>query len=1086
MFHKIFRFELRSRFSQWMTLLFALMLIFQGIWYTKGYYDYYGGDGMYLNAAGVMYQNLAGCGLLMVIIVAVITGPTLYKDIQFKSAQWVYALPVNEKQFFLSRFLSAFLINVIIASAYMIGMVIVPYSGIGEANLFGPTPYVQMLYGFFLLTVPNLFLLTSLAFCALAIFRQAAAGYLAIFLTVIAFLLLQSAAEAVGYSPLFTIGEPFGFVAVNQQVDMMTIAERNSGFFHLSGDLLANRLLWVGISSLMIIIAYNRFSFKYFLQAGNQKKKRQRSLKVKPSATLREKTILTVPTLSFGTGDFLRKLWSLSRLEFKNVVRPFSFRIIAGILVLMVILQNLLWNASYYIGPQVPLTSGMTQFRLNTGVFIVILLMIWAGELFFKDRTANMWQIADALPVPVWVSQLSRLFAMFGVALVLSLILMLCGIFSQILRGGGAEIDMGLFLNDLLGYNWGWANYCLYIMLAFFLAGLTGKRYLTHVLGAGYFFFLIVVFEFGIWEELRSGYGFTPGFEDYSEINGYGMWTEASFYYFLMWLMLGIMMVLLGILFWDRGLAKSMLTKLRFYSRQLNLTGKLAIPVFLSLFVLLQSFIFQEVNQEDNFEASAISEAIAARYETKYGFLETKNQPYYQSLDMELDLYPNDRKATYSIQANLANINTQAIDSLYLNLPEKTTLHVLHIQGTSLKPLKVDQEHDVYTFLLPRSLDSGQVARVDMQMEKDFEGFTQGDPQASLVYKGSFASVDDYLPRIGYDRNQLLTSNRTRAANGLPKIQSILPPIAQQHLPPENIYRSDAQMIQGTLTISTSSDQLPIGPGRIEESWKEQGRQYTRFEVDKRGPLNWYMGSAPYAMAEGQNASIYYHPGHDYNLDIYEETLMQSMGFVADHLGTYPLSQVRLYEVPRYHEEIHHFASGIAISEREGWVADTSGLKERAYLRHTVATGVVSHWIQSHLNIVRVQGAEMLRVALPEALAMAYIEQALGAEAVDILLAQKIKIYNKEHLSDPNGEPALLYADGKDYLEANKGTIVLYQWGQEIGWESFCLAIKALVQEEGSHTFSQLYENLLRRTSSEERRIYWQEQVEGLEDEWKK
>ena len=421
---------------------------------------------------------------------------------------------------------------------------------------------------------------------------------------------------------------------------------------------------------------------------------------------------------------------------------------------------------------------------------------------------------------------------------------------------------------------------------------------------------------------------------------------------------------------------------------------------------MLQSFIFQEVNQEDNFEASTISEAVAARYETKYGFLETKNQPYYQSLDMELDLYPNDRKATYSIQANLANISTQAIDSLYLNLPEKTILHTLHIQGTSLKPLKVDKEHDVYTFLLPRSLDSGQVARVDMQMEKDFEGFTQGDPQASLVYKGSFASVDDYLPKIGYDRNQLLTSNRTRAANGLPKIQSILPPIAQQHLPPENIYRSDAQMIQGTLTISTSSDQLPIGPGRIEESWKEQGRQYTRFEVDKRGPLNWYMGSAPYAMAEGQNASIYYHPGHDYNLDIYEEALMQSMRFVEDHLGTYPHSQVRLYEVPRYHEEIHHFASGIAISEREGWVADTSGLKERAYLRYTVATGVVSHWIQSHLNIACVQGAEMLRVALPEALAMAYIEQALGAEAVDILLAQKIKIYNKEHLSAPNGEPA--------------------------------------------------------------------------------
>ena len=77
---------------------------------------------MMINAAGVFYQNLAGGGILMMIIVAIITGPMLYKDIQYKSANWLYTLPVDDKRFFLGRFFSAFLINVAIASFYMLGL----------------------------------------------------------------------------------------------------------------------------------------------------------------------------------------------------------------------------------------------------------------------------------------------------------------------------------------------------------------------------------------------------------------------------------------------------------------------------------------------------------------------------------------------------------------------------------------------------------------------------------------------------------------------------------------------------------------------------------------------------------------------------------------------------------------------------------------------------------------------------------------------------------------------------------------------------------------------------------------------------
>ncbi|MEM6633753.1 MAG: ABC transporter permease [Bacteroidota bacterium] len=1084
MFQKIFRFEFKSRFTQGMTLLFILMMLFQGIWYTKGFYDFYGGDGMLMNAAGVFYQNLAGCGLLLVIVVAIITGPMLYKDIQYKSAGWVYSLPINDKKFFFGRFLTAFIINVVIAAFYVIGMFLVPYSGIGEAVLFGPTPFGQIIHGFFILTIPNLFLLTSICFAALAIFKKPSAGYLAVFLTVISFLLMQSAAEASGFSPVNLVGDAFGYVAVSQQVTMMSIPERNSGYLDLSGYLLINRLLWFSVSLIMLGIAYAQFEFKTFLNAGKKRTKMQEVVTDVAPSSLQlgvQEALPNSHSRSFDISAFLRKLGNLSLLEFKNVVRPVNFRIIAGILVLMAVLQNLIWNANYYIGPQVPTTSAMTNFRITNGVFLILLLMIWSGELFFKDKIVNIWQITDALPVPVWVIQLSKLIAMLGVAFLLNLIFMFSGIASQLIKGGASTLDMGLFLNDYLGYNWGWVNHSFYIVLTFFLAGLTGKRFLTHILGAGYFFFLLVCFEFGLMEELRFGFGITPGFEDYSEINGYGMWTGASFWYFLMWLSLGIAMVLMGILFWDRGLTQSVLKKLRLQSRQLNLGGKLAIPVFLIAFFLLQSFVYRQVNGEDNFELDAVSEAMAAEYERAYTYLTDLHHPKYSQVDMAIEFYPDERRATYSTNVEVTLDTRSQLDTLYLSLPEHTKIQQIIYKSQPIASMVLDTIHDVAKIPFSFPLDSTITLRIDM--EKTFKGFSQGDPQAALVYRGSFASIDSYLPVIGFDRGKMLEENRSRAEHELSRLTSLLPSVEDQEALQEDAYRSDALLLKGSLKIGTSLDQTPIGTGNQLKSWEENNRRYTSFEIPKPLSLNWYVGTGLYTASENPPFStLYFDSQHPYNVALYHRILSLGRGFLEQSLGDFPHEQVRLYEIPRYQEAVYAFPNGIAISEKEGWIADTTGLKERAYLHHTIATSLAQQWVQSKLQIAHVQGADMLRIALPEALALQFVQKQLGDEAVELLREQKMKIYNKDRFNDPNGEPPLLFADGKDYLEANLGSLQLYDWSAELGFSTFNEKVRALQTESTAHTFISFYEQLLIETAPKEQQKDWRKRFEEVQD----
>ena len=224
----------------------------------------------------------------------------------------------------------------------------------------------------------------------------------------------------------------------------------------------------------------------------------------------------------------------------------------------MVFMQNVLFNSNYYISAEVPLTSNMTFFRLPWGVFIVMLLMIWSGELFFKERTVKVWQITDALPVPVWVTQLSKFMASCGLAFVLCMSFVAIGLVSQTLLGGASLIDLKQYAIDVFGYRWGFVNFVFEIALVFFIAGLTGNRFLTHILSVGIFLFLVISFDMGLMEQIRYGFAMTPGVEDFSEMSDYGILKPSANWFALLWGVLSVAFVMLGNLILEAWFTKQM------------------------------------------------------------------------------------------------------------------------------------------------------------------------------------------------------------------------------------------------------------------------------------------------------------------------------------------------------------------------------------------------------------------------------------------------------------------------------------------------------------------------------------------------
>lgn len=1064
--------ELKQRVFSWVTLIFFLMLAFQMIWYTVGSFKYFTNEGVLMNASSILYRNYAGMGMLMIIIIAITTGGVLYKEIQYKSAQWTYALPFNDKHFFIGRFLAAFLYLVILSTGMIVGHLLVPYSGIGEASRFGPVQWGPLFHGWIMFTIPNLFFYVSIVFFSIVFTKRIATSYLAVFLVVIIFLIAQTSYETGGGDHLlsYILADSGGYVAAQHYTELLTPIQKNTAYFELSGYVLQNRLFWLGLALLLTVITYFKFSFKYFIQAGVNKSKKIKETKNTP---------FTVPSIKlpkvvkqFKITDFIKKLGSLSKLEFLNIVRPVSFKIILGIILLMVFMQNITWNATYYIGNELPISSNMTYFRMQWGVFVNMLIMVWAGELFFKDKTVNIWQITDSLPVPVWVVQLSRLVAIIGLSLVLSISFIFISIFTQILLGGASYIELGRFVEDLLLYRWAFLNYTLWASLVFFVGSLTSRRILTHILCVGLFIFLIISYEFDIIEDLRVGFGFVPGVEDYSEMSGYGIFQTSANWFFLYWLVLTIALVMLGIWLWKRGSDKKWKNRLSYNNMQLGHISKVVMIAFFGLFFFLLTFLNRNIYDIGNFTPEAEEEYLDAAYEKQYKYLETKPQPKYKTLDVRLDFFPSERRVDFS--ADIILENQKGVDTLFFNTKDFVQINTVQLNEQELRVVKKDEEQNITAYLVPHKIQKDSLLQLTLQGNKQYIGLVQSDFQADITTNGCYGSIQDFLPVFGYDSDKELLENRTRVEQGLHRLDSRMAKIDDSFALTQNVFSTDADLVNGKITISTEAGQIPFTAGGLQKIETIDGRTIAHYTIDSPQVFNWHVGSANYKITKDSankvSYAILHKPSHAFNIEMYKEAITKGVNFMETRFGLKAVeNKLQLVEIHHWQDAKYTFANTIALSEKEGWVANTEGLQEQAYIYQTIGSGLASLWVQKNVAIANVQGADMIVEALPEAMGLQFVKENLGEKAVQLLIKKKQDKYAKDKNNEPNTEQPLVYADGIDYLEPNKGAINLYKLIELIDEESFIETLKAFTKKEKPMVFNNFYYELLKKVPQNEK-----------------
>ncbi|MDG5491382.1 M1 family aminopeptidase [Psychroserpens sp. SPM9] len=969
-----------------------------------------------------------------------IIGVSVYRDYKSDMHTILYSYPFTKANYLLAKFFSSILIVTCIVLTIGIGMFIgyrLPGTNPDIVTSFSFTAYFN---AYWLFILPNILLFGAIVFAVVTFTRNIAAGFITIILLLFVQGLTESFLSDPEYRYVSALVDPYGGAALQYYTRYWTVAEQNELHIPIKEVILYNRLIWLGVASLVFGLVYKFFTFSQNAISFSlfKKVKGERSTKRNFGGITR----VNLPKVNFDYSllQNLKTTWKISNVEFKYIVKswPFISIVLVGLIIVLIALADF---ANPFGTPTYPRTWRMLRSGSAFTLAINICTFLYAGMLVNRSKIARMNGLEDVTPVPSWSLFLSKFIAIIKMQLLLLSVIMVAGILFQLYKGY-YDIELGLYMKELFGLRL--LNYMVWAFLALMVQTLIRNPYLglfvLIVISAGIPFLTLA----GVENDLLK-YNEGPGF-GYNDMNGYGDSLGRYLLYKTYWILGGLILLVIAGLFWVRGLPHS------FKERLFIAKSRFKLPVALTFLVLLIGFfslgfsIFQETNIENESYSSKEIEKLRVDWEKTYKKYENAEQPRVVSVTTNLDIFPNKRDFKASGEYILVNKTDQVIDSIFLNHNDYPSTFEFD------RPNQLVVEDTLYDFdiyELRRPMTPGDTMRLHFTVKnKPNTIITRHSP---IIKNGTFVNNFQLFPSLGYSSNRELTDDKTRQKYDLPPNK--LKPHPSDSSALGNTYISkDSDWIDFEATVSTSEDQIAIAPGYLQKEWVEDGRRYFHYKMDSK-ILNFYaFNSARYKVKRDTwkdvNLEIYYHEGHEYNLDRMMAGMKASLAYNSENFSPYQHKQLRIVEFPSG-SFAQSFPNTIPFAGDAGFIADVDDSEEGGVdYTYAITVHEVAHQWWAHQVIgADVLGSTMLSESLSEYVALKVLEKEIGKPQMRKFLKKALDDYLTARTFEAKREKPLMYNDGQGYIRYQKGSLVFYALSDYIGEDVLNNALKSYVEK---------------------------------------
>lgn len=947
---------------------------------------------------------------------------------------------IGKLDYLFGRFLGAFAVVALCLTLVTPGIWIGSLVAGAGADGIGPNRIGDHLYAYFLIALPNVLVTAAIFFALATVSRSMMGTYLGLVVFLGAYFSLMSALHSKPeIVQSFALLEPFAGRAFEDATRYWTTPERNAMLPPFAGALLYNRLLWIGISLLFLALAY--FGFSFTEKGASRRRRRNERIEALAEAgdAATSPSPRPLPAPQHGRGAAWALLKVRTRFEVKQVLKSPAFIILmayATFLTLFVLITQRDPDGR----PSHPLTVELIP-ELQEIFFILplVIVIIYAGELVWRERDRRMHEIVDAAPHPNWAYVVPKTAAIALVLFSMFTVSAAAAVATQ-LALGHTRVELGTYLLwFVLPMTW---DAMLAAALAVFVQALSPHKFI----GWGIMVLYVAAkFTGTVPDHNLLDYAGLPPLS-YSDMDGVSSFWEGPWVFRLYWGAVALLLLLAAHLLWRRGTETRLRPRLRLAARRLAGPPRIVAAGALLTFAATGAWAFYNTNVLNRYETAEETEAYWAGYEKRYMGYGALPQPSVSHVKLDVALYPGERRATVNGAYVLRNLDDRPIGDVHVELRDRD-LKLLSVAVAGGRLVHEDRRYGYRIYRLDRPMQPGETRVMRFAAQRWHRGFPNGAPNTRIVDNGTFLSNDELLPAIGMDGEPKLLSPAARREHGLPPLKG-LPRL--EDLAATRTASNQRSWTTADITLSTAADQTPVAPGRKVSDRIEGRRRVARFVSDVPIRSAFAVQSARYAERHrrfrGIDLAVYHHPGHAWNVDRMLDTMQASLAYYQDAFGPYQFDQARVIEFPSYsYNYAQAFANTIPNAETLGFLADLRSPDALDYVAGLMAHELAHQYWAHQLTPANMEGGALLTETLAQYSAMMVMRKVNGADQIRRQLRSQLYSYLSGRAWEKLEEVPLVRVGHQRYLMYNKGALAMYLVQERLGEAAVNRALRRLL-----------------------------------------
>ncbi len=1039
MFLHIAWFEIRYWLRSWMLWIFTLIVAAMIFGAASSDHIVVGGalSNTYRNAPYVIENYYSIIGLFTLLMVTAFVNSAAARDFSHNTYQLIFTTPLRRRDFLLGRFFGATLVSVIPMLGVSIGILLAKYMPWVEPDRWERILWSAHLKGILVFAVPNAFFMAAILFTIAVLARNEIVSFIGALLLLTGYGVSAALLTDMERERVAALLDPFAVRTFDLATKYWTVAEKNSNSLGLSGLMLWNRLLWIGVGVLFLVFACYRFRFA---ERRQKTQKKQEVPQTTPAAAV-------LPVVTSGASSW-EIYFSSVKIHLKGIFRGTVFIVVLLAGLLNCVPSMAISAREGYGNSTLPVTYWLLEMIAGSlYLFLIGLITYYAGVLVWKDRDAHMDEIADSLPAPEWISYAARFTALAAMVMLVQFLALVSALIVQT-SYGYHRYQLGLYLNQLFMRDL--ALFFFLGVLAFFIHALSSNKYVGYFV---YIAFLIV--NLFVWKPLNVAsnlvqFGSTPDVP-YSDMFGDAPYITAWRWFAVYWILFCGLLAIATVMFWPRGKQGRSAERWRIARLRFSSPWPALALICVVSFAASGAWIFYNTKILNPLIGPKDQLVLQADYEKNYKQFDRLPQPRVRSDKYWVDIFPETRNVTMRVQEELYNPYSQPLTEIHYSVDRRYDTDI-QIPGTILAKNDTRLSYRIYRFRPP--FQPGESRTAVFTVKSKNRGFENSVSNIEIVQNGTFFN-NSVAPMIGYDTSRELGDPNDRRKYGLGE-QQLMRPLERNCTDDcrDSYLRDHSDWAEVETVISTTPDQIAIAPGSLMREWQENGRRYFDYKLDHPALRFFSFMSARYEVQRdewnGIELEVYYDKDHPWNVPRMMKSLKKSLEYYTQNFGPYYNKEARIIEFPRVARFAQAFAGTMPYSESIGFIANLNHPDDIDMVYYVVAHEMGHQWWAHQVVGADMQGATFLSESLAQYSALMVMEKEYGRDTMRKFLKYEMDNYLRSRGRERHKEePLLMVESGQGYVHYRKASVVLYYLREMIGEEAVNRALRKLIQRYG-------------------------------------